>query len=187
MLGALLFPHHFTPLCPSSLLPARQGRGSGMRLSADDSWRDTAALVLMGIPPNHTGCTGRVEEQGERKFLVLLPALTNTLQEWGSVWPSANRFLGDERCCKSETANTQNLLLFFSPSLDPLWIWLVGSVLLLCQDSESKQQWISHCYCSSPNSKQLSEEWGPSWKTNRAFPPLALAVAGAAAAAPVLL
>lgn len=123
----------------------------------------------MGTPPNHTGCTGRVEELGERKFLLLLSAAL--LQEGGRVWLAVNRFLGDERCYKSETASTQNLWLSFSPSLDPLWIWLVGSVLLLCQDSESKQQWISHCYCSSPNSKQLSEEWGSVWKTEPS-PPL---------------
>lgn len=44
-----------------------------MRSGAGDSWRDTAE-----IPPRHAGCTGRLEEQGERKFLVPLPALTET-------------------------------------------------------------------------------------------------------------
>jgi len=78
MLGALLFPHHSTPLCPSPLLPDGQGRGSGTGRSAGGSWGDPAALLPRGMPPGHTGCTGGMEEQGERKFLVPLPALTNT-------------------------------------------------------------------------------------------------------------
>lgn len=49
-----------------------------MRHSAGDSWRDTRLPRAGGNTPNHTGCTSRVENQGERRFFVLLPALTNT-------------------------------------------------------------------------------------------------------------
>lgn len=57
------------------------------------------------------------------------------------------------------------------PSLDSLWIWPVGFLLWLRQNSDPLQQWISRCYCYGHNSKHLSEELGPDWKTNRAFPP----------------
>lgn len=51
-----------------------------MRHSAGDSWRDTRFPLPRagGNTPNYTGCTSRVENQGERRFLVLLPELTNT-------------------------------------------------------------------------------------------------------------